>query len=516
MTPHGRTPRVLQPFVATSLFPYLAGRSRRAFRIGLAALLVAQVALALLRLQAPLIAIGAIGLPLIFVLYLYEINVRRDLTIRTLVPTAVLGAALGVGWALLTGAVIASYYDVALGDEVDARQVLIAGVAIPIGAAILTLVPAVAMRLLHPTRALMDGFLIGALGAICFTAAGTLTRLAPQFATGLIADRPITDLLIQAALLGVAVPLIATSFGGLVGATLWFGRLKLIIASVLTTVVVYGGLGLMELSPLAEGLQVAIYAVVSVFALLALRIGLQIALLREGDVARSRDESAGVASERQASHGWLYKTLGAGVIVAAAFGVTAAAIATPNRPRYTCPPDCGRPPIGQPVEINPRFISEDGKFSVQYPGPGSLYKATMNPNGVDLDYTGGDTGTLQLFGIPAENRSPKQILDGLIAKHYPDAEVAYQIPNAMVGYEPGYGVVMDEYPQDFNGQYTRLRLVALCAVKYDYALIAAAIGPYHEFTPDFGTGHPSGANLALALDIGKYVNSFRWRGGPSD
>jgi hypothetical protein len=104
----------------------------------------------------------------------------------------------------------------------------------------------------------------------------------------------------------------------------------------------------------------------------------------------------------------------------------------------------------------------------------------------------------------------------LIAEHYPDAEVAYQIPNAMVGYQPGYGVVMDEYPQDFNGEYTRLRLVALCAVKYDYALIAAAIGPYHEFTPDFGTGHPSAANLALALDIGKYVNSFRWRGAPSD
>jgi hypothetical protein len=57
-----------------------------------------QVALALLRLQAPLIAIGATGLPLIFVLYMYEINVRRDLTIRTLVPTAVLGAVLGLGW----------------------------------------------------------------------------------------------------------------------------------------------------------------------------------------------------------------------------------------------------------------------------------------------------------------------------------------------------------------------------------------------------------------------------------
>ncbi len=45
--------------------------------------------------------------------------------------------------------------------------------------------------------------------------------------------------------------------------------------------------------------------------------------------------------------------------------------------------------------------------------------------------------------------------------------------------------------------------------------VATAVGPYHEFTPDFGTGHPSGVNLALALDMGKYVNSFRWHSGPS-
>jgi len=51
----------------------------------------------------------------------------------------------------------------------------------------------------------------------------------------------------------------------------------------------------------------------------------------------------------------------------------------------------------------------------------------------------------------------------------------------------------------------------MVAVKNDYALVAAATGPYHEFAPDFGSGHPSGANLQLALDMGKYVNSFSWR-----
>jgi len=54
----------------------------------------------------------------------------------------------------------------------------------------------------------------------------------------------------------------------------------------------------------------------------------------------------------------------------------------------------------------------------------------------------------------------------------------------------------------------------MAAVKNDYALIAAAAGPFHEFSPDFGSGHPSGANFFLAMDMGKYVNSFTWRGDP--
>ena len=164
------------------------------------------------------------------------------------------------------------------------------------------------MRFVRPTRESLDGFVIGALGAICFTSAAMLTRLAPQFATGLFAgDRPISDLLIQAGLQGVAVPLIATSLGGLVGAALWFRRPKLIVSSVLVTLVVFGALGLLELAPVSEGVQFVAYVVATVIALLALRIGLQITLLHE---------KHGPIDSTHTGHGWLFRTLGAGVIVA--------------------------------------------------------------------------------------------------------------------------------------------------------------------------------------------------------
>ena len=560
--------QVLRLSVASSLFPHLPHRSRTPFRMGLAVLFLALIAFALLRWQAPLIVVSALGLPLVFLLYLHEADVHRDLPIRFLVTTAVMGVGLGVGWALLTGTVVADFYDVALGASEPEKEALLVGLAIPVGSAVLMLVPVVVVRLLHPaTRESLDGFVIGASSAITFTAAATLTRLAPQFATGVTAgDRPASGLLVQAGIQGVALPLTAAAMGGLVGAALWFGRSTLIASSVLVTLAIYAALGWMEVAPVFQGLHFGVHVLIAVFALLALRIGLQVALLHEGRdpmnpsgqvlcphcdhvvpdmafcpncgvAARAASRSSRAARRahaaedvstprpgyavpagsyevtpvRHTTYSWLLTTLGAGVGITVAAGVTAAVLATPVVPEFVCPPDCGRPPIAKPVESNPRFVSGDGEFSVQYPGPGTAYEARLNPDGVDLSFVAGDTGTMQFFGLPAANRTPKQITEDLIGENYPDATTDYEIPNALVGYEPGYGVVVDEYPQDSSGTFTRLRLVVMTAVKNDYALVAAAIGPYHEFSPDFGTGHPSGVNLQLAMDMGKYVNSFRWR-----
>jgi hypothetical protein len=59
-----------------------------------------------------------------------------------------------------------------------------------------------------------------------------------------------------------------------------------------------------------------------------------------------------------------------------------------------------------------------------------------------------------------------------------------------------------------------MRVMVMVAIKGDLALVAGAVGPYHAFTPEFGSGKPSAASLQLALDMGKYVNSFTWRGDP--
>lgn len=230
--------------------------------------------------------------------------------------------------------------------------------------------------------------------------------------------------------------------------------------------------------------------------------------------ARDRADGAG-QSERAPSYTGVLGSMAAGLAVAVAAGVVVSARITPAQQPYVCPPDCGRPPLGVPVESNPRFSGDDGAFSVAYPAASAAYEVTFDPpgvKGVELTYIGGDTGTLTLFGEPADGRTAKQIVQQLVESRYPGAGVDYEIPNASVGYQPGYGVVADMFSAGSPASHTRLRVMILAAVKHDYALIAAAVGPYHQFSPAYGTGQPSGANFELAMDMGKYVNSFTWHG----
>jgi hypothetical protein len=466
-----------------------------------------------------------------------------------------MGVVLGVGWAYVAGTVFAEGYDVALGFETPVGPTVASAVAISIAEVLLMLVPALVVRILRKSsRESLDGFIVGSLGATAFTAAATATLLAPQLAEGLVADdRSLEGLVVEAGIQGVAMPLTAAAVGGMFGAALWFTRRPdsshrqrgHVLVAVVVAVGLFVVLGLLDVSPFSNNLYVSGYLLIAGLALLALRIALQAALLHEthdttgqkeqlrcadcdhvvphtavcsncGVATRasprtSRDQT-GTAPVRRAGY---TRVLGTGAVVnaaATAIAIVVSMLITPDPTPYKCPPECGRPPIGTPVETNPRYSPDDGAFSVNYPGPGSAYKATFNANGVVLDYLAGDTGTLALFGQPAANRTAKEIALDLIQEKYPGATVNYEIPNASVGYQPGYGVAADVFPQNSTGRYTRLRVLVMVAVKHDYALIAAAVGPYHKFSPDFGSGHPSGANLELAMDMGKYVNSFRWSG----
>ncbi len=576
---------VLRPSIASSLFPQLSQLARNPFRLGFILLLGAVAAAVPLKLPAALITVAALGVPLLFVIYLFQSKIYRDASRRALVLSALLGIGIGVAWVLWSDDLIARDSGAAFDAGIAGHRVLRDGLGVPEGGLLLMLLPPFLVRLLPvPRRESLSGFAIGALGALCFTAATTLTKMAPQYATASVAaGRPVPGLFFEAAIRGVTVPLTAACAGGLIGVALWFtgpaGKPRFQAWLVRVALLVLGAavvgtcatVGLVDLTGVTQVVMLTCYVGMTVVALIALRIGLQLALLHEARDAGNGEPAlcprcrhvvpamafcpaCGAATnalsrltraERQElrplalSHEgdekiwpgysvpagtyevdpmhWVssWRVLGIWSVVIAL--VAAPLIALPEfgftpSARYNCPPDCGRPPTGKPVARNPRYTSPSGDFSVSYPAPGTAYDVKLTGNGVTARYTGGDGGQLELFSQPANGRTPKEILKSVLESNFPDARADYEIPNAMVGYQVGYGQVADSWQQGQDATYRHIRIVLVVAVKNDLALIAGGIGPFHEFSPTFGPGRPSGANVEIAQDMGKYVNSFAWKG----
>ncbi len=423
----------------------------------------------------------------------------------------------------------------------------------------------------------LDGFTIGAVGATLVNAAATATLMAPQLTMGLSAeDRQVGNLLAVALVDGVAWPLGAVAVGGVFGIALWFNpksdapsryRRAIVVPGALLGAVAFSvAMGIVDVAPLPLSVYIALQLLIALLAVLGVRLVITDALLFESTddtdehlrcaecdhvvarmgfcsecgvairaasrtsramrlvepvspgvepdgVSTSAPREKAPAPPKKASPLSVLGSIIAGLGTAVAAAAAVSMFIKPAPAAYTCPPDCGGPTLGKPVESNPRYSGDNGAFSVAYPGEGTAYEVTFDPPGIDgvqLKYISGDTGMLTLYGEPAGNRTSKEIAQAVLTTKYPRAIAVYEIPNASVGYEPGYGVVADLYPRETAK--SRLRVIVMVAVKYHYALIATAVGPYHEFSPDYGTGHPSGANLEIAMDMGKYVNSFKWYG----
>lgn len=502
----------------TALFPALPPRSRTVFAIAFVGLIALTVATALSRWQPPLIAVVGLGLPTLMTAYLIEVRAVTRLTAAAVAATATCSVALGVAWAIGTEAAITREGADALGIPASTTRIVVTALAISVGFAVCLVVPVPVIRVWRRrTAPALHGYLVGAVAATGFVASGTLTRLAPSFVGGIDAEstRSAGHLAIAALAEGVAVPVTAVAAAGAVGVSLWTTPRPAAcspLSPVCTggvTVAAYAGLGLLDIAAVSFAVEMTVYALLAVLALVGLGLVLRAAQRAEAPEPVTPEEDR----PRHARRSALGLAVAAAVLVAGSTAVSAAL--TPPKPNYVCPPDCGRPPIAKPVSTNPRFTPATGEFSVSYPGEGTAYTATFEPNGVVLELVAGDGGVLRLFGEPAEGRSARDIAKQLVRDHYRDATFAYEIPNALVGYHLGYGEVADVFPTASVGEETRARVLVMVAVKNDYALVAAGAGPFREFSPDFGSGHPSGANFLLALDMGKYVNSFAWRGDPA-
>lgn len=284
----------------SSLFPQLSHRARQPFRIGAGLLVVALLSLAAAHLLAPVIAVSALGIPLLFQLYLYEIDVYEDEPVVATAVTLGLGAVLGAGWALLTDHLVTTTAQLnALGGPEPSGGTwrTLAAVGVPVGSQLLMTVPVLVMWLRGRRRTeSLDGFVYGAAGAMGFVVAATFVQLAPQLRQGVMVHGSVTSILSEAIIHGLAVPVLAACATGLFGAGLWLQRrdipgrsggwLTSAVLALLLALAVQAGLGYTDASAPGIGVVLTAHVVAAALYLVVLRIGLHLVLLHEAHDVR--------------------------------------------------------------------------------------------------------------------------------------------------------------------------------------------------------------------------------------
>ena len=220
------------------------------------------------------------------------------------------------------------------------------------------------------------------------------------------------------------------------------------------------------------------------------------------------------AVPRRLSHHKLLYLLGAGL---GAVGVLLAAIAIIVKPGPgNCGLTCYRPPTGPPLQTGHQYTSSQLGFSLTwYDVSGETITPKSEADRLTLDF--GEDGLMQFRGVPLNGQTAQQIVESWVSGHLPDAQQAYVVPNASIGYQVGYGAAYDVAPQGGSGSGNGTRAIVSASVKGNLAVLSVVLGGYHKYSFENGglnDGHASPADSLIALFADPTINTVRWPGDP--
>lgn len=207
------------------------------------------------------------------------------------------------------------------------------------------------------------------------------------------------------------------------------------------------------------------------------------------------------------------------------------AVVAPPAPPKPCPPlGCQSPPIGQlgatalqagPIlQLDqPKLYSNSQGFTVKiypfFPGSTSYPGYQTFSDGITLSYpfkaSYGGTAYLSVIGAPANGDTPEEIVAYEVSQIAPNAQVEYVMPEAYVGYQPGYGAAFETEVVSAEGQSTTYQIIAEAAVRNGFAIAVVADGAsLGHVTPNstWWDGHPSPAAISVAYMADTTVNSI--------
>jgi hypothetical protein len=213
--------RVAHPSIISTLFPHLPHRRGGAFRWALIAGAAAVLVLASLHLFAPATIAATFLLPVLYLLYLYEVEVYENEPWLLIAATMVTGAVLGYAFTMFSGDSVSQLN--LTGDRENAF--VLAGVAIPIVAQALMLAGPLFLYFIRPRyREPLDGLTFGAASALGFTVMSSLVAFWPLIQGPLVATGAPLDWSLRLLRAGILVSLVNASTTGLVAAAIWLQR----------------------------------------------------------------------------------------------------------------------------------------------------------------------------------------------------------------------------------------------------------------------------------------------------
>ena len=285
--------RTSWPLITTTLFPRLGESLRLPFRHAVFLMLAMLALFSALKLLSPVVIVTSVGMSLLFLVYLCRSGARKYISGWVLTLSAGIGIGIGVAWWYWSSDSIAREYGVPLAVSTQLAYSLRIGWFLLVVEAALIAVPALVLWLCRVrVRESLDGFVIGALGALLFSATGNITWFAPQLFAGLADNYRPWRMFEEAYLYGFIDPLTAAAGGGMVGLVLWFRprsglgsdarQCRLLLAVLaLVGVAMYVGVYLVDEAETPRELEIVITSVLTGISLIAVRYATQVALMYE-------------------------------------------------------------------------------------------------------------------------------------------------------------------------------------------------------------------------------------------
>ena len=204
--------------VVSTLFPQLPRADMATFRTVLIIGLVVIVALAAAGFFPLAVVAAALLVPLMMVLYVWDVDVYEDEPFRVMALTAAWGIVAGIAIGFLSrflpsgGGIL---------DSVSTPDLLGRSVLIPLASGVAMLVGPLVLLPYRKFNDVLDGATFGATSAVSFTAALVLSQGASLFTGGLRPPGDSLPWIVRLLSLGIASPLIAAGVIGAAAGAFW-------------------------------------------------------------------------------------------------------------------------------------------------------------------------------------------------------------------------------------------------------------------------------------------------------